>query len=139
MSPENAGLTLNRPGETFMSDFDQLRRLATDYFDCLYDGDLPKLESIFHARARLHVILEGKLVEMDMPKYLDVVRNRPSPRSIGAERDDNIIAIIQSSPTTALLIVRVKVAGKAYVDHLALILDEGRWQIISKTYHLLNG
>jgi hypothetical protein len=122
-----------------MNDFDQLHKLLTDYFDCLYEGNIATLEAIFHERARLHVILEGKLVEMDMPKYKEIVRNRQSPQSVGAERDDNIIAVIQSSPTTAMVIVRLLLAGKSYVDHLALIKDGGRWQIISKTYHLAGG
>jgi|SRR5690606_18848141 len=119
-----------------MNDFDQLRQLVTDYFDCLYDGDLAKLEAIFHDHARLHVMVDGGLVEMDMPKYKAIFENRPSPRSLGAERDDNVVAVIQSSPTTALLIVKLLLAGKSYVDHLALIKDNGRWQVISKTYHL---
>src|SRR5690606_28000281 len=119
-----------------MNDFDQLRQLVTNYFDCLYDGDLPKLEAIFHVRARLHMLLEGTLVEMDMRKYVEVFSNRQSPKALGAVRNDAIISIIQSSPTTALVIVRLLLAGKSYVDHLALIKDEDRWQIISKTYHL---
>jgi hypothetical protein len=119
-----------------VNDFDQLSQLATRYFDGLYEGSIETLDAIFHDRSRLHVILEGKLVEIEFAAYRDIVRGRESPQSLGSRREDNIVAIIQSTPTTAIIIVKLLLVDKSYVDHLALIKDEGRWQILSKTYHL---
>ncbi len=121
-----------------MAEFDSIRTLVTQYFDGLYDGDVALLSSIFHERSRLHVILAGKLVEIEFAPYMDIIRNRPSPRTISAERRDLIMTISQSTPDTAFVVVGLLLTGKAYTDHLSLIKDEGRWQIISKVYHLHN-
>lgn len=118
------------------SDFDALHALVQQYFDGLYDGDVDVLSRIFHARSRLHVMLEGKLFEIDYAPYMEVVRNRPSPRSAGARRRDEIILIQQTTTDTALVIVSLLLSGKSYTDQLSLIRDEGRWQIVSKVYHL---
>ena len=121
-----------------MTEFDAIRSLAADYFEGLYSGDVPRLSAIFHDRSRLHVILEGKLVEIEFGPYMELVGGRASPRSLNAERSDHLIAIHQTTTDTALVIVSLLLAGKSYTDHLSLIKDEGRWQIISKVYHLNN-
>ena len=121
-----------------MQDFDAIRGLATKYFDALYDGDIPVMLEIFHPRSRLHVILDGKLVEIEFEPYMELVSKRASPRSQKAERADQLTSIQQSTATTAILIESLLLAGKSYTDHLSLIKDDGRWQIISKVYHLNN-
>ena len=119
-----------------MSEFDEIRALVTSYFDGLYDGDIALLSSIFHERSRLHVILEGKLVEIEFAPYMDIVRGRQSPRALGAERRDQVVTISQTTSDTAFVVVSLLLSGKSYTDHLSLLKDEGRWQIISKVYHL---
>lgn len=119
-----------------MTDFDVLRQLAASYFDGLYDGDVPTLSLIFHARSRLHVMLDDKLTEIEYAPYMEIVRGRPSPRSLNAERRDEIVAIAQTSSDTALIVVKLLLSGKSYTDQLSIIKDDGRWQILSKVYHL---
>ena len=121
-----------------MNDFDAIRALAGAYFDGLYDGDVARLTGVFHERSRLHAMLDGKLTEIAFAPYMTVIAGRPSPRSQGAERADQLIAIQQTTADTALLTVSVLIADKSYTDHLSLIKDGGRWQIISKVYHLNN-
>ena len=121
-----------------MPEFDEIRGLVTQYFDGLYEGDTAILSRIFHERSRLHVILDGKLVEIEFAPYMDLVRNRPSPQALGAERRDQIVTISQTTSDTAFVVVSLLLAGKSYTDHLSLLKDEGRWQIISKVYHLNN-
>lgn len=119
-----------------MSDFDAIRTLVTQYFDGLYTGDTATLARVFHERSRLHAILDGKLAELALSAYMDLVQGRPSPKSLGAARSDHIIAIQHTTATTAIVTVSLLLAGKSFTDHLSLIKDEGRWQIISKVYHL---
>ncbi len=119
-----------------MSDFDAIRDLARLYFEGLYTGNVETLEKIFHAKSALHTIVDGALVEIQFGPYMTIVKGRASPQSLGAERNDRLIAIQQSTPTTALLIVSLLLAGKSYTDHLSLLKVEGRWQIMSKVYHL---
>lgn len=119
-----------------MSDFDAVRRLVTDYFDGLYTGDVALLRRIFHERSRLYAVLDGRLSEIAFAAYMELVAGRASPASLGSERRDRLVAIQQTTPTTALVTVSLLLAGKSFTDHLSLIKDEGRWQIISKVYHL---
>jgi hypothetical protein len=121
-----------------MNEFDAIRALVTDYFDGLYAGDVACLTGIFHERARLHAMLDGKFVEFEFAPYMEIVANRASPRSQQAERDDRLIAIHHTTSDTALVIVSLLLSGKSYTDHLSLIRDGGRWQIISKVYHFNN-
>jgi hypothetical protein len=121
-----------------MTDFDAIRALVTDYFEGLYSGDVPYLSRIFHPRSRLHAMLNDTLTEIAFAPYMELVGNRASPRSLQSERDDRLIAIHQTTSDTALVIVSLLLSGKSYTDHLSLIKDGGRWQIISKVYHLNN-
>ncbi len=118
------------------SDFDQIRALATQYFDGLYDGDVAKLGDIFHERSRLHVMANGALAEMDLPSYMKVVAGRASPKSQNAKRRDEVVSISITSPDAAVLAVKVVLIDKAYTDQLALIKDGGKWRIMSKIYYL---
>ncbi len=106
------------------------------YFDGLYSGDTEILGQIFHERSRLHVILDGALVEIEKDAYMRLVRGRASPESLGSDRDDRIVGIHQTTSDTALVMVALLLAEKSYTDQLSLIKDEGRWQIISEVYHL---
>jgi hypothetical protein len=92
--------------------------------------------AIFYSRSRLRVFLEGKFVEIEFEKYMDIVGGRSSPRSLRAERVDQLTSIQQSTSTTAFIVVSLPLAGKSYTDHLSLIKDDEPWQIISKVYHL---
>ena len=84
------------------------------------------------------MILDSKLVEIEFAPYMDIVRNRQSPRALGAERRDKVVTISQTTSDTAFVVVGLLLAGKSYTDHLSLLKDEGRWQIMSKVYHLNN-
>jgi Putative lumazine-binding len=121
-----------------MTDFDAIRDLVTLYFDGLYEGDAEKLSRIFHKRSRLHAMLDGKLSEIEFAPYMDIIKGRASPESIKAERKDQLMSIQQTTSDTAWVIVSLLLSGKSYTDHLSLIKDGGRWQIISKVYHLNN-
>jgi hypothetical protein len=120
------------------SDVDQIRALATQYFDGLYEGDVSKLGDIFHEKSHLHVLANGTLAEMDLPSYMKVVAGRASPKSQNAKRQDEIVSISVTSPHAAVLAVKVVLIDKAYTDQLALIKDGGKWRIMSKIYFLNN-
>ncbi|MGE3150015.1 MAG: nuclear transport factor 2 family protein [Pseudorhodoplanes sp.] len=119
-----------------MNDFDQIRELARHYCDGLYDGNVDLLAKIFHPKSRLHVITDGKLAEIEQPAYLKIVAGRASPRSLNAKRREEIVSISITSPHAAVLTLNILLTDKFYTDQLALIKDEGKWQIMSKIYYL---
>lgn len=109
--------------------------LAQKYFDALYRGDVELFRSIFHPQAQLFCTAHGDDVFMNVDKYLAVVAGRPSPSSRGDRREEEILSISVASPTTALLRVRELFIPKRFTDDLALLLVDGQWKIISKSWH----
>lgn len=106
-----------------------------DYFDGLYDGDTAKLGRIYHERVRLYCATDPELVELDLPTYLELVKNRPSPASRGDERFDRIVEVSVPTPTTAHARVECAYLPKRFTDELTLIRVDGQWKIVAKVWH----
>ena len=104
------------------------------YFDGLYEGDADKLASVFHATSALTFESEGKLSVLPLAQWLASVRGRPAPKATGLARDDGILLIDQSGPTTALVKVKCQIPPRHFTDYLSLIHIDGRWQIVQKVY-----
>lgn len=109
--------------------------MLSGYFDGIYEGDTAKLRRVFHAEAHLYSATDGPLTDMSLEDYLALVGGRPSPASRNAPRTDRIVAIDFSGPGTALAKVELSVPPKNFVDFLTLLRVDGRWGIISKTFH----
>jgi hypothetical protein len=70
------------------------------YFDGLYEGNADKLASVFHPGSALTYDNAGTMV-WPLADWLKAVRERPSPQAKGLARDDAILLMDQSGPTTA--------------------------------------
>lgn len=111
-------------------------RAATQvYLDALFFGDVERFRSIFHPQAQLYSATEGKLVNLNVDAYMDLVANRPSPHDKGDERQDEIVSISVGSSTTAHVRVKDVYLPKRFVDELTFVLLDGKWQIVSKVWH----
>jgi hypothetical protein len=113
----------------------QLRSAVQLYFDGLYNGNLEQFSEVFHPDARLFSTTEGKLASMDREQYFALVRERPSAASRGDRREDEILSLTVSSPTTAHVRVCDLYLPKHFVDELVFVYLDERWQIITKVYH----
>jgi hypothetical protein len=112
-----------------------VRRVLDDYFDGLYDGDTEKLSRIYHERVRLYCATDPELVELDLPAYLELVKNRPSSASRGDERFDRVLEVSVPSPTTAHARVECAYLPKRFTDDLTFVMADGGWKIIAKVWH----
>jgi len=104
------------------------------YFDGLYEGDTVKLDSVFHPTSSLTWDQDDKLMVLSRDAWLQAVRDRPSSKSRELARDDAILLIDQSGPTTAFVKVKCQIPPRYFTDYLSLIKAEGRWQIVQKVY-----
>lgn len=104
------------------------------YFDGLYEGDVDKLAQVFHPSSALTWEQEGVLQVLTRDEWLKVVRERPSPKSKQLARDDGILLLDHSSPTTAFVKVKCQIPPRHFTDYLSLIRLDGRWQIVQKVY-----
>lgn len=112
-----------------------VRSAVRTYLDALYCGDVDGFRSVFHPRAQLYSATEGKLVNLTLDAYMDLVSGRPSPEEKGDIRQDEIVSIVAASPTTAHARLKNVYLPKRFVDDLTFVLIDGRWQIVSKVWH----
>jgi len=111
-----------------------IRAAAQTYLDGLYEGDAEKLASVFHPTSALTWEQYGALKPLPRDEWLNVVRNRASPRSLGQSRHDQILQIDQSSPTTAFVKLKCALPPRFFTDYLCFLKVDGRWQIAQKVF-----
>ena len=104
------------------------------YFDGLYDGDADKLASIFHEAAALTYEQDGQVTVLPLAQWLKAVRERPAPKARGLARDDEVLLIDQSGPTTAFVKVRCQIPPRYFTDYLSLLKTDGRWLVVQKVF-----
>ena len=104
------------------------------YFDGLYEGDAAKLASIFHETSALTYEQDGQLVVLPLAQWLQAVRERASPQAKGLARDDAILLIDQSGPTTALVKVKCQMPPRYFTDYLNLLKVGGQWLVAQKVF-----
>jgi hypothetical protein len=123
------------PGEIMPTDLHDLEHALQTYFDGLYEGDPAKLGAVSHAESHLFSVADSVLNDLPREKWFDMVRSRGSPKSQGLSRNDFIVHIDRSSPTTAFAKVQCQIPPRYFTDYLTFVkLAEG-WKIVSKTFH----
>ena len=111
-----------------------IRAAAQTYLDGLYEGDAERLASVFHPTSALTWEQDGALKPLPRDEWLNVVRNRASPRPLGQSRHDEILQIDQSSPTTAFVKLKCALPPRFFTDYLCFLKVDGRWQIAQKVF-----
>lgn len=104
------------------------------YLDGLYEGDADKTAKAFHPTSSLASEDNGVLTQLPRTQWLERVRNRPSGKSQGLARKDEILQIDQSSPTTAFVKLKCQLPPRFFTDYLLLLKVEGRWQVAQKVF-----
>ena len=117
------------------SEFSEITIALTDYFDGIFEGNIEKLDRIFHPDGRLNCVTDGTLFAVNKRDYLDIVSARASPMSSGAGRYDKIISIDMAGPGSAVAKVECAIPPRYFTDLLTMVKLDGQWQIINKTYH----
>ena len=117
----------------------EIEKVIRTYFDLLYKGDKDLIETVFLPEANVYSLSNGKIVKIDMDGFRKRIAERQSPESIGEKRDDKIILIDISSPTTAMVKVKCNILHNNYIDYLSFFKVSGKWRIISKVFHMNPG
>src|SRR5262245_38752673 len=105
------------------------------YFDGLYEGDTKKLGEAFHPASHLYSAGEGKATDLPRADWFTSVESRPSGKAKNSVRADRIVSIDFTGPATAIAKVECQLPPRYFTDYLTLLKVDGRWQIISKTFH----
>ena len=118
--------------DNYIKILDVLRK----YLDIIYRGDTEIIDQIFFREATVSSVTNGKIISIDMIGFHKRIKNRKSPESEGEKREDKILMIDISSPTTAIAKVECMILKNLYTDYLSLIKVKGKWGIISKVFHM---
>lgn len=119
-----------------MTAFAEVQQLLQRYFDLLYTCDMRLFDEVFHPCALYATADETPLLHRDMATYRDVLTRRESGAVRGDSRHDIIDAIEFAGDNTAFARVRCNIGPRHFVDLLSLVRSNGRWQIISKIFHI---
>jgi hypothetical protein len=111
-----------------------IEQTVQTYLDGLYEGDADKLASVFHDTSALTYEHDGKLVVLPREQWLKAVRERPKPKDRGLPRDDVILMVDQSGPTTAFVKVKCQIPPRFFTDYLNLLKVDGRWVVAQKVF-----
>ena len=120
------------------NDRQAIEQMVQTYLDGLYEGDADKLASVFHDTSVLTYEQDGKLVVLPREQWLKVVRERPKPKDKGLPRDDVILMIDQSGPTTAFVKLKCQIPPRYFTDYLNLLKIDGRWVVAQKVFATVN-
>ena len=97
----------------------EIEKVIRTYFDLLYKGNKDLIETVFLPEANVYSLSNGKIVNIDMDGFRKRIAERQSPESIGETRDDKIILIDISSPTTAIVKVKCNILHNNYIAYLS--------------------
>jgi hypothetical protein len=103
------------------------------YFDGIFYGDWEKLQSVFHPRSLLFGDIKGQPYLKNLDEYIEAVRNRKSPSSLGESFRMKIISI-EILNHAAYAKLHCPMLGYNYYDHIALNKIEGKWLIVNKLF-----
>ena len=110
---------------------DAIRR----YFDLMYESDTSRFDDVFLPTFQMHGFIEGGMRRATAERYKEVMGSHPSPKSLGAPRENEILLVDFASDSQAIAKVRVRIDKTVYVDYLTYHLIDGRWMVTSKAYH----
>ena len=111
-----------------------IEQTVQTYLDGLYEGDADKLASVFHETSALTYEQDGKLAVLPREQWLKIVRERTSAKAQGLARDDAILLVDQSGPTTAFVKVKCQIPPRFFTDYLSLLKVDGRWVVAQKVF-----
>lgn len=66
--------------------------------------------------------------------WLQAVRERPAPKAKGLPRDDVILLVDQSGPTTVFVKLKCQIPPRFFTDYLNLLKVDGRWVVAQKVF-----
>ena len=112
----------------------EIEAVVQTYLDGLYEGDVDKLAAAFHPTSSLTYEENGVLTPLPRDRWLEAVRERPSPKSRGLPRHDRILQIDQASPTAAFVKLQCAIPPRYFTDYLSLLKVEGRRQVAQKVF-----
>lgn len=117
--------------ENFSTNAALITAVLMNYFNGIYNGDVPLLQSAFHPQAIVSGDINGQPYFKTLDEYLEGVKNRKSPKELGEDFKMKILSL-EIINNTAVAKVKVPIFGYNYYDQLSFVIVDGKWIIINK-------
>lgn len=111
----------------------EIQALVQIYFDGVYEGDVTSLAKIFDVNAQVYGEVDGKFYHKTIADYLRGVAERKSPKDIG---DPYLMKLLAMDVCGNIANVKLHspMFGFNYHLYLSLVLHDGKWRIVNKTF-----
>ncbi|MDW7549072.1 nuclear transport factor 2 family protein [Pseudoalteromonas sp. McH1-7] len=110
-------------------DLDKVTEVIQQYFEGLHQGDIKKLDVIFHADA----VLKSPGVRRTKSQWLDLVSSRQTPKSQNAAFNYRILSVDVVNHQ-AMVKLYCPLFEHHYIDFIGLLKEDGQWCIVNKMY-----
>ena len=110
-----------------------IRALVQIYFDGVYTGNVASLAAIFDAGAQVCGEVDGQPYHKTIAAYLTGEASRASPND---RRDLYMMKLLSIDVTGNIASVKLHspMLGFNYHLYLSLVLMDGKWKIVNKTF-----
>ena len=120
---------------------DAVRQVVVDYLEGMIWGDEDRLRRAFHPRALQVGHFEDTYEFFPLEEFIEWLRNEESAPP-GSPYTAELISI-EVTGTVAIAKITDTCFGTEFTDYLVMVKDQpdasGRWQIVTKAYHVHSG
>ncbi len=121
---------------TNVQDESAIRQTIQTYFDCMFESSAEKTHAAFHPNARIVGELGGRLQEMSVADFAALVSGQqPSAKQQGHRPRLDIVSL-DIAGNTAVARVRDDYLGSTFLDTLAFLKTDDKWQIYNKLFYV---
>ena len=115
-----------------------VRKVMEQYMSGTFEGDVESLKACFHPKAVMNGYLGDKLLIGTPEPFFQDMGSNPSMASGGLPYKGEILSLeIQEGVASVTLKEEGFPMDMAFINYFHLLIDEGDWKIISKTFTLL--
>lgn len=107
--------------------------VVQDYFRGIHEGDVARLERIFHPQCWLFGENRSGSHAFPLAGFLEQIGGEPAPAAEGAAFDMRLVSLDRTGPL-AVAKVAVRYQDRRYTDYLTLQRAEARWRIVGKLF-----
>jgi len=117
------------------SDMEQVSAVIQKYIDGTYNADIALLKSVFHRDARINGYLGEQLITGTPELFFQDMASKPSMKLKGEPYDAKITSLSVTDRIASAMLYESGFRNSTnFENRFELIFDEGKWQIISKTF-----
>ena len=124
---------ISTPSTSQVEDFDEISQVMKTLLEGEAAGDVAKLQSVFHADARMFGQAEGQRYDLPIGEYFAFAASAPA-NSEGNYRA-RVLSVQQTGDVAIVVAVEENCWGSvSFIDYFSLSRIAGDWKIVNKIF-----